>query len=86
MDKRVIINEEDDQWFFHDPPRSLTPKEREAWKKDAEWERGEYERRMKQGLYPNQKLPQKKSRGWKLIQKLFGMGIQPYNGLNNVSI
>jgi hypothetical protein len=61
-----------DQWFFHKPPKSLSEKEREEWLKNAEWERQEYERRMKEGYYPNQELPRKKVSGWKLIQKLLG--------------
>ena len=66
------MNKENDQWFFHEPPRHLTPKELKEWRESAEWERQEYERRMKEGAYPNQELPKKKSSGWKLIQKLLG--------------
>ena len=62
----------DDQWFFHAPPKHLTAEEREEWVKNAEWERQEYERRMKEGYYPYQELPKKKKSGWKLIQRLFG--------------
>ena len=68
------MNKENDQWFFHDPPPHLTPKELGEWKEAAEWERQEYERRMNEGMYPYQELPKKKTTGWKLIQKLFGRG------------
>ena len=66
------MNKENDQWFYHDPPKRLSDEEREEWIKNAEWERQEYERRMEEGQYPYQELPKKKVTGWKLIQKLFG--------------
>ena len=68
------MNKQNDQWFYHEPPKSLTKEEREEWIKNAEWEREEYERRMNEGQYPYQELPKKKTTGWKLIQKLFRRG------------
>ncbi len=65
------MNKENDQWFYHKPPRTLSDEEREEWIKNAAWERQEYERRMEEGQYPYQELPKKKVTGWKLIQKLF---------------
>ena len=32
-------------------PKHLTPEERKEWEKNAEWEKKEYERRKKDGLY-----------------------------------
>ena len=68
------MDKKNDQWFFHKPPKNLTLKEREEWEEAVEFELEEYKRRMREGLYPHQELPKKKSRGWKLIQKLFGRG------------
>ena len=51
-------------------PPHLTPEEREEWEKEYEWELQERERREKEGFYGER--PKKKSRGWKLIQKLLG--------------
>jgi hypothetical protein len=50
-------------------PPHLTPEEREKWEEDYEWEQQERERRKKEGFYDEK--PRKKSKGWKLIQKLF---------------
>jgi hypothetical protein len=35
-------------------PPHLSPEEQEEWLKDEEWDRQEYERRKKEGFYPEQ--------------------------------
>ena len=50
-------------------PKHLTPEELERWEEEYEWELQERKRRKKEGMYHER--PRKKSRGWKLIQKLF---------------
>lgn len=53
-----LLNEEyDPEWrnqFISPIPPHLTPEEQKEWEKELEWERQEYERRKKEGFYPNQ--------------------------------
>ena len=35
-------------------PKNLSPEEMEEWEKEIEWERQEYERRKKDGFYPDE--------------------------------
>lgn len=35
-------------------PKHLTPEERKEWEEETEWERQEYNRRKKEGFYPDE--------------------------------
>jgi hypothetical protein len=48
---------EEENFFnkFRSPiPNNLTPEELKEWEKQAEWDKQEYQRRKKEGMYPDQ--------------------------------
>ena len=55
---RIILKEGyDREWqkqFISPIPPHLTPEEQEMWEREMRWQKQEYERRQKEGYYPNQ--------------------------------
>jgi len=67
--------------FKSSMPPHLSPEEKEEWLKDEEWNRQEFERRKREGFYPNEEnngIVSKIKRRFNLKQKKDNKGTTWY--------